>query len=71
MVKANKLVSGRRNRLPIYVLKLNKPEKVEEGQELSWLRGYQYVFPKELTNLPPKRELDHEIELILGAQPIA
>ena len=71
VVKANKLVSGLRKGLPIYILKLNKLEKVEEGQEPSWLREYQDVFPKELTNLPPKGELDHEIELIPGAQPIA
>ena len=49
------------------MLKLNKPEKVEEGQEPSRLREYQDVSLKELTNLPPKRELDHEIELIPGA----
>ena len=71
VVKANKLVSGLRKGLSIYILKLNKPEKVEKVQEPSWLREYQDVFLEELTKLPPKRELDHEIELILGAQPIA
>ena len=33
------------------------------------MKEYQDVFPKELTRLPPKRELFHEIELTLGAQP--
>jgi len=28
------------------------------------------VFPKELSGLPPQWEIDFEIELILGAQPI-
>jgi len=28
------------------------------------------VFPEELPGLPPQREIDFEIELILGAQPI-
>ena len=55
VVKANKLVSGLRKGLSIYILKLNKPEKVEEGQEPSWLREYQDVFPEELTKLPPKK----------------
>ena len=71
VVKANKLVSGLKKGLPLYILKINKPEKVEKVQEPSWLREYQDVSPKEMTNLPPKRELDHEIELIPRAQPIA
>ena len=29
------------------------------------------VFPEELTNLPPDRELVHKIELVLGAQLVA
>ena len=71
VVKANKLACGFRKGLPIYILKLNKMEKVEEGQEPLWLKEYQDVFPKELTSLSPKRELVHEIELIRGAKPIA
>lgn len=55
----------------VYILKLNKPEKEEEGENPDWLGEYQDVFPEELTNLPPKRELVHEIELIPGAQPVA
>ena len=69
--KANKIAKGHRKVLPIYILKLNKPEWLEESQDPEWLKEYNYVFPKELTSLPPKRELVHEIELILGAQPIA
>ena len=38
---------------------------------MNGLKEYQDVFPKELIILPPKRESVHEIELILGAQPIA
>jgi len=29
------------------------------------------VFPEELPGLPPQREINFEIELILGAQPIS
>ena len=57
--------------MPIYILKLNKPKKLEGNQDPEWLKEYQNVFPEELTNLPPKRELVHEIELIPRAQPIA
>ena len=76
VVKSNKLVKGLRNGLPIYILRLNQPPKVEEGKkiegnDLEWLNEYQDIFPEELTQLPPERELVHEIELIPGAQPIA
>ena len=67
MVKANKIAKGYRKGLPIYILKLNKPKKLEESQDLEWLKDFQDVFPEELKNLPPKRELVHEIELIARA----
>ena len=70
IVKAKRIVNGFRKGLPIYILKINKLEKEEEGQDPKWMKEYQDIFPKELTNLPPERELVHEIELILGAQPI-
>ena len=53
------------------MLKLNKFENVEEGQESIWLKENQDVSPQELNNLPPKRELVHEIELIPRTQLIA
>ena len=31
VVKAKRIVSGFKKGLPIYILKINKPEKVEEG----------------------------------------
>ena len=33
VVKANKIAKGYRKGLPIYILKLNKPEKLEESQD--------------------------------------
>ena len=56
VVKANKIAKGYRKGLPIYILKLNKPEKLEESQDPEWLKEYKDVFPEELTSLPPKRE---------------
>lgn len=36
----------------------------------SILEEFQYIMPPELLKkLPPKREVDHEIELVLGARP--
>ena len=71
VVKPSKLIKGLKKGLPIYVLKLNKPEPIEERDEPDWLNKYQDIFWEELTNLPPERELVHEIELIPRAQPIA
>ena len=70
-LKLKRIVNGFRKGLPIYILKINKLEKEEKGQDPEWLKEYQDIFPKELTNLPPERELVHEIELILGTQSIA
>ena len=71
VVNPSKIIKGFNKGLPIYVLKLNKPDQVEEGEGPDWLSEYQDIFSEELTNLPPERELVHEIELIPGAQPIA
>ena len=71
VVKASKLVKGLRKGLPIYVLKLNKPDQTEEKLDPEWLDEYQDVFPDELTSLPPSRGLVHEIDLTPGTQPIA
>ena len=71
VVKAKQLMKGVRKGLPLYVVKLNKPEKEPENPEPEWLSEYQDVFPEELTDLPPTRGLVHDITLVLGAQPIA
>ena len=38
-------------------------------EDIPILRGYLDVFPEEIPGLPPKRELDFTIELVLGAVP--
>ena len=38
VVKANKIAKGYIKELPIYILKLNKPKKLEESQDLEWLK---------------------------------
>ena len=71
VVKAAKLVKGLKKGLPIYLLKLNDPSKKPEGNKPEWLSEYQDVFPEELTELPPSRGLEHEIELEPGSRPVA
>ena len=50
----------------IYAVKLNPIDKPN-----AWLSEYEDIFPKDLTELPPPREVDHAIDLISGAQPVA
>ncbi|MCO5572405.1 hypothetical protein L7F22_026159 [Adiantum nelumboides] len=76
VVKAKQLMKGLWKGLLLYVLKLNKPEKESkdketEDREPEWLSEFSDVFSKELTDLTPTRELDHNITLVPEAQPIA
>ena len=49
-----------------YEENLNKIEKLKL-EDIPVLREYADVFPEEILGLPPKRELDFTIELVLGA----
>ncbi|MCO5566312.1 hypothetical protein L7F22_019989 [Adiantum nelumboides] len=76
VAKAKQLMKELQKGLPLYVLKLNKPEKKSEDKESEdkepeWLSEFQDVFSEELTDLPPTRRLVHDITLVPGAQPIA
>lgn len=71
LVKASKLLKGLRKRQPIYVVKLNPVSHEKPSGEPAWLSEYEDVFPEELSEMPPKREVDHEIELVPRAQPTA
>ena len=55
----------------VYAVKLNPVDKPSAKNKPDWLSNYEDIFPEELTQLPPKREVDHAIDLIPGAQPIA
>ena len=46
-------------------------DKPSSKNEPDWLSNYDNIFLKELTQLPPKRKVDHTIDLIPGAQPVA
>ena len=55
-MNSNKIVKGFKKGLPVYVLKLNKPEKQEEGEDPEWLDESADIFPKEVTSLPRQKE---------------
>ena len=54
----------------IYAIKLNSIDKFDSKNEPKWLFDYDNIFPKELSQLPPKRKSGHAIDLITRAQPI-
>ena len=56
VVNISKLVKGLRKGLPIYAVKLNKPEDEPKEGEPEWLTEYKDVFTEELTDLPPHLE---------------
>ena len=59
--KASRMLRGLRSGQQIYVVKLNKVEQKEGQNEPSWLQEFSDIFPEDLTNLPPSRDVDHEI----------
>ena len=71
VVKASKPVKGIKQKLPLFLIKLNSQSKILEGEEPKWLNEYEDVFPEKLTKLPPSRGLEHEIELEPGSQPVS
>ena len=46
----------------VYVVKLNPLDKSNPPNEPKWLAEYEDVFPEDLTQLPPPRDVDHAIE---------
>lgn len=71
LVKASRLLKGLRKGQQIFVVKLNKIEDSLEGSQPEWLKEFSYIFPEELTNLPPPRDIDHEIEVTPGSEPVS
>lgn len=52
------------------MVKLNKVEDPKPSAEPEWLSNLSDIFLEELTNLPPTREVDHEIKVIPGSSPV-
>ena len=55
----------------LFAVKRNPLDKPKLEHESKCLSKFQDVFPEELTQLPPPRDVDHAIELFPGTQPIA
>ena len=66
--KAKRLMKGLKSGQQIFVVKLNKIKETESEVEPMWLQEYADVFPEDLTNLPPSREIDHGIEIFPGGE---
>ena len=71
LVTATKLLKGFRKKQMIYAVKLNPVDKAKTTNEPEWLSEFEDIFSEELSELPPPRDVDHAIELIPGAQPVA
>ncbi|MCO5593052.1 hypothetical protein L7F22_047057 [Adiantum nelumboides] len=71
LVKAARLLKEIKKGQQIYAVKLNKVEQSDSKSRLDWLKEYADVFLEDLTNLPPYREVDHEIETIPGCEPVS
>ena len=57
-----------------YVVTVTNEENINNIDKLKLedipvLKEYSYVFPEEISGLPPKRELDFTIEMVPGAVP--
>ncbi|GJU97734.1 reverse transcriptase domain-containing protein [Tanacetum coccineum] len=64
------IVHGERpegNLKQLKTMKVNKPKL----EDIPIVRNFPGVFPEDLSGLPPPRELEFRIDLILGAMPIA
>lgn len=66
---AEKLVHKGCDAYLAYILDTNVDESVVENIHI--VREFFDVFPEELPDLPSKREVDFEIELLLGTTPVS
>ena len=53
-----------------YVLEATKNE-TPRLEEFHVLHKFKDVFPDEIPGLPPKRDIDFTVELVLGAAPVS
>ena len=72
LVATTKLLKAYCKKQTIYAIKLNTLDRCPlPTSELAWLTEYMDTFREELTQLPPSKDVDPAIDLILGAQPIS
>ncbi|GKA18449.1 putative reverse transcriptase domain-containing protein [Tanacetum coccineum] len=61
---------------PIFLAQLTKKEIEDKSKEkrledVPTVQDFQEVFPKDLPGLPPTRQVEFQIDLVLGATPVA
>ena len=71
LVTTTKLLKAYCKKKMVYAIKLNPLESPKPSNEPTWLAEYVDVFLEELTQLPLPSDVDHAIDLIPQAQPIA
>ncbi|MCO5582117.1 hypothetical protein L7F22_036007 [Adiantum nelumboides] len=71
LIKASRSLKGARKGQQIYVVKLNRLDEVEASSLPKNLRDFSYIFPEDLSSLPPPRDIDHEIETFPGSEPVS
>ncbi|MCO5598204.1 hypothetical protein L7F22_052296 [Adiantum nelumboides] len=71
LVKGSRLLKGLRSHQQIYVVKLNKVNPEINTSKPTWLEEYADIFPEDLTDLSPTREIHHEIEILPGSEPVS
>ncbi|GJS63479.1 putative reverse transcriptase domain-containing protein [Tanacetum coccineum] len=60
------------NEILIVTVKENKDESKEKRlEDVSAVRDFPEVFPEDLPGLPPVRQVEFQIDLVLGAAPVA
>lgn len=65
------MLKGMRSGQQIFIIKLNKVEEPKDDTGPDWIHKFLDIFPKDLTNLPPSCDIDHEIETFPGSEPVS
>ena len=61
LVTTTKMLKACHEKQMVFAVKLNPIDKPKSPNEPEWLSKFKSIFPEDLTELPPPREVDHEI----------
>ena len=53
----------------VHITEINDKETKPNLEDLPFLNDFKDIFPKEISGLPPRRDIDFTIELVPGAVP--
>ena len=71
LVKASRMLRGMRPGQQIFIVKINKVEEPKDNSIPKCLQKFLDVFLEDLIDLPPSREIDHEIEVFPRSEPVS